>query len=154
MTAPANTAELKRLAEAATPGPWQNGIDDLEGVVSLGSENDGNVICLPPSRLMVLSLEEWPDNAAYIAAANPEAILSLISTIERLAEENAGLREGLIFATTTLYPEAAFRAGDCAERSGCASEICEAIRMLASNEQAVLERSACALSHAKTKEGA
>lgn len=74
-----NPDELERLARAATPGPWQNGFDDLEGVVSLGAKDDGNVVCLPPASFMELSQVRWDDNAAFIAAANPATILALLS---------------------------------------------------------------------------
>jgi len=87
--------ELKRLAEEATPGPWQNGIDDLEGVVAPHNPGLGNVICIPPKRNMYSSLERWPDNAAFIAAANPSAILALIAQNETLERERDTLAEAL-----------------------------------------------------------
>lgn len=82
-------AELARLAEAATLGKWQNGIDDCEGVVAL-AEHTGNVICLPPTDDMQASLEFWPRNAAFIAAANPATVLALLSEIAALRGERDG----------------------------------------------------------------
>ena len=81
-------AELARLAEAATLGKWQNGIDDCEGVVAL-AEHTGNVICLPPTDDMQASLEFWPRNAAFIAAANPARVIALLSEIAALRGELA-----------------------------------------------------------------
>jgi hypothetical protein len=55
-----------------TPGPWQSGFDDLEGVVSVasvGMVGDGNVVCLPPRCGMEASYARWPANARLIAAA-------------------------------------------------------------------------------------
>ena len=81
-----NPDELERLAKAATPGPWQNGFDDLEGVVSLGAKDDGNVVCLPPASFMELSQVRWDDNAAFIAAANPATILDLLAANRKMRE--------------------------------------------------------------------
>lgn len=72
--------ELKRLAEAATPGPWSY---------------DGSYIC--PARVEgeTTYVESWSaladshqmENVRYIAAANPAAILELIAEVDRLAAE-------------------------------------------------------------------
>lgn len=70
-------------AEKATAGPWQNGIDDLEGVVAPYQPGLGNVICIPPTKRMYSSLEHWDDNAAYIAAASPDRVLALLDEVER-----------------------------------------------------------------------
>lgn len=73
-------------AQSHTTGPRQNGMDDLEGVVSLGAQDDGNVICLPPSARMEASLSRWDANARLIAAA-PDllaAVWSLVEHFERV----------------------------------------------------------------------
>jgi hypothetical protein len=70
---------LERVAEAATPGPWQNGIDDLEGVVAPENPGLGNVICTPPTKRMYDSIERWPDNATHIATFDPPTVKALIS---------------------------------------------------------------------------
>ena len=65
-----NIEELKRLAEAATPGPWSSHPNGYYGVHS----NTGT-IC---------STGEKIADALYIAAANPAAILELIQQRDEL----------------------------------------------------------------------
>ncbi|HBP4991324.1 TPA: ead/Ea22-like family protein [Pseudomonas aeruginosa] len=77
-------AELRRLAKAATPGPWrvQTGCSWRR----IGTDSgDGDVLrpCTHPH-------DGWPDivapaeNLKYIASANPKAILALLDEIDRL----------------------------------------------------------------------
>ena len=62
-----NIEELKRLAEAATPGPWE--IDDmLADITGIEVWSTDGMLCE--------SISE--ENARYIAAANPAAVLELI----------------------------------------------------------------------------
>lgn len=76
-------SELKRLAEAATPGPWyQHG-----GIMQVLS-HDCETVCE--------TFEddgECPD-AQFIAAANPAAVLALIAESERIESERADLWRG------------------------------------------------------------
>ena len=65
-----NIEKLKRLAEAATPGPWSSHPNGYYGVHS----NTGT-IC---------STGEKIADALYIAAANPAAILELIQQRDEL----------------------------------------------------------------------
>ncbi len=57
-----NLPELKKLAEAATPGPWW-------------IDNHGN-------------LSHWrnDNDATFIATANPQTILQMIAVMEQMAE--------------------------------------------------------------------
>ena len=66
-----DNAELKRLAEAAYPGPWyvENGMDQVR-------DNADDFVCETG--------EDEPINSAFIAAANPAAVLALIAENERL----------------------------------------------------------------------
>lgn len=69
-----NIEELKRLAEAATPGQWSES-DGYAGVVAgkqfiAQAYGDRRADCI--------------NNAAYIAAANPAAILELIRQRDEL----------------------------------------------------------------------
>lgn len=97
-----NIDELERLARAATPGPW---FSDQEGRVwrrhpSELYENGGSVAGDKP---MATTSRGWfhegstgfpsGTNADYIAAANPAAILELISINRELEVELAGLRD-------------------------------------------------------------
>lgn len=92
MTPPILTlaAELKALAEKATPGPWtatDQGFTEptfwitaehpKAGTVSIAEIRSG---CDEADELA--SVE---DNAAYIAACSPEHILALIAELERLS---------------------------------------------------------------------
>ena len=102
-----NAQELEKLAKAATPGPWfQCGspwFSDGSGVLA-GSPD-------PHVGVLIVDTENWtgareeaadgyagqladPDaDAAFIAAANPAAILSLLSDL-RAAREQAKAAEG------------------------------------------------------------
>lgn len=95
MTSPLDLERLEEIARAATPGPWQNGIDDLEGVVAPDNPGLGNVICIPPTKKMYSSLEHWTDNAAHIATFNPPTVLRLISLLKEQEAEIGRLREAL-----------------------------------------------------------
>ncbi|HCF2029392.1 TPA: ead/Ea22-like family protein [Pseudomonas aeruginosa] len=86
-------AELRRLAKAATPGPWrvQTGCSWRR----IGTDSgDGDVLrpCTHPH-------DGWPDivapaeNLKYIASANPKTILALLDEIDRLKAENEALRK-------------------------------------------------------------
>ncbi|WP_341986876.1 ead/Ea22-like family protein [Pseudomonas aeruginosa] len=88
-------AELRRLAKAATPGPWrvQTGCSWRR----IGTDSgDGDVLrpCTHPH-------DGWPDivapaeNLKYIASANPNTILALLDEIDRLKAENEALRGAL-----------------------------------------------------------
>lgn len=91
------TDELRKAAEAATPGPWQQHLVDDTTVTSTtldvcctfpdGGRNDDVDFAAP--------VEQHEANAAYIAAANPKAILELLDRIAALEAENARLREAL-----------------------------------------------------------
>lgn len=69
-------SELKRLAEAATPGPWAY---------------DGSYVCPARTEDGTTYVELWrsiadchqPENTKFIAAANPAAVLALIAENER-----------------------------------------------------------------------
>ena len=97
--------ELKRLAEAATPGPWvaRPGDGALDGRsrfetkrhVLIYAEDDcdthpiADASCNHTCRMP----EEQEDNAAFIAAANPATVLDLIAQIEHLTAERERDRE-------------------------------------------------------------
>lgn len=71
------TDELLKLAEAATPGPWQKinrayKVHTVAGMDGLGIAN-----------------ADSPRTAAFIAAANPETIKRLVAVVEAAEEVNA-----------------------------------------------------------------
>ena len=74
-------SELKRLAEAATPGPWAY---------------DGSYVCPDRTEDGTTYVELWrsiadchqPENTKFIAAANPAAVLALIAEVEGLRAQH------------------------------------------------------------------
>lgn len=97
-------ADLQRLAEAATPGPWSvevNGAGPVNGpgepidvwtevCVSFDGANswlpDGQEFAMTPG-LMMGDHEGHEADAEFIAAANPAVVLALIAEVGRLAGE-------------------------------------------------------------------
>ena len=71
--------ELRQLAQAATPGPWRAAI----------SSSMVNRVCTTLET--VCETGKNIDDALYIAAANPAAILALIAEIDSLRDEVNGL---------------------------------------------------------------
>lgn len=68
-------SELKRLAEAATPGRWT--AYDTHGrrfIEAIGTED--HVVCATPKK-------QWLKDSQYIAAADPVTVLALIADLER-----------------------------------------------------------------------
>lgn len=73
-------ADLRRLAEAATPGPWEQS----EGGMYVDVVDDDSQVAEVIRRA----------DAAFIAAANPAAVLALLDEIERLrAGQDGEVRE-------------------------------------------------------------
>jgi hypothetical protein len=70
-----DAAELARLAEAATPGPW---VPQLPGRAVL-STTPGDGVAHPP-----VAVAWSAEIAAYIAAANPAAVLDLLAERKRM----------------------------------------------------------------------
>ena len=70
-----NIEELKRMAEAATPGPWDEG----DGHCLIVDANNGFVAQAYGERRRTEMA-----NAAFIAAANPAAVLELIRQRDEL----------------------------------------------------------------------
>ncbi|MFL4218709.1 ead/Ea22-like family protein [Pseudomonas aeruginosa] len=117
-------AELRRLAKAATPGPWrvQTGCSWRR----IGTDSgDGDVLrpCTHPH-------DGWPDivapaeNLKYIASANPKTILALLDEIDRLKAENEALLLGMR-AILNAYDYA-----DQYNKEGVAVEVMEDLRTL------------------------
>lgn len=81
-----NIEELKRLAEAATPGPWASHPKGYYGAVCRDEDQyDLVAVTHGQRRNNVLA------NEAFIAAANPAAVLDMIAEIEQLRDQVNGL---------------------------------------------------------------
>lgn len=76
--------KLKTLAQAASPGPWEDrlelndsGIEDEDGACICHIQYHGNI------NTVTRTGEHFShDDARYIAAAHPQAILALIAQLE------------------------------------------------------------------------
>ena len=91
-----NIEELKRLAEAATPGPWKYDYDDqdhdrLSGI--LWGTNLYAIATIPYNGQV--RDEKVTATGNYIAAANPAAVLELIAEVEALRANATGLEHQL-----------------------------------------------------------
>lgn len=78
-----DTTTLRRLAEAATPGPWH---DKMHCTVNSGHPHFEVVADTE------MDHERMTENAAYIAAVHPAAVLALLDEVERLRAEVARLQ--------------------------------------------------------------
>jgi hypothetical protein len=75
-TTGADVEELKRLAEAATPGPWkQTDWQSCDEPIDAGVATESGQAVAGTMQL---------EDATFIAAANPQAVLALIAEIARL----------------------------------------------------------------------
>ena len=89
----ADHAELARLAEAATPGPWYRGHNEngcAQGEMSVWPDAKmiGAIIAQCGHQAPWAGRFEQPaKDAAFIAAANPATVLALLSEIAELRGE-------------------------------------------------------------------
>lgn len=82
-----DVVELRCLAEAATPGPWWHEWVDGDDWWAVYGQPTGDMVC-PEVCTM------WgADESAYIAAANPAAVLGLLDEADALRAELAHMRE-------------------------------------------------------------
>ncbi|MHC9290513.1 ead/Ea22-like family protein [Pseudomonas aeruginosa] len=94
-------AELRRVAEAATPGPWScNRHWAIVGGPTLEFTNGA-----AQQQIAMACWQSWMreeelrNNAAFMAAANPKTILALLDEIDRLKAENERLLDELSACT-------------------------------------------------------
>lgn len=80
-------AELRRLAKAATPGPWE-----YQAPLKILAADRTSIVLIALSHA---SYREDEANSRLIAAANPKTILALLDEIDRLKAENEVLRGAL-----------------------------------------------------------
>ena len=90
--------ELRRLAEAATPGPWGSS-------GSQAWDTDGNLVAAVRDHS---ELVDRPD-AAYIAAVDPQTILGLLDEIDRLRLSDDYTPEGVDMVMQQLHDARAER---------------------------------------------
>ncbi|HFH2861800.1 TPA: ead/Ea22-like family protein [Pseudomonas aeruginosa] len=89
-------AELRRLAKAATPGPWILYVpEDYQGPEELPGYG---VECAEGRAIVWGALEpetgcQFDRDAEFIAAANPQAILALLDEIDGLSDELSACTE-------------------------------------------------------------
>jgi len=80
---------LRRLAQAATPGPWEF----WHGMIATDIDNDGGVVIANRPTPSGGKLQARVDtNFQYIVAANPAAITELLDRLEAAEEERDALR--------------------------------------------------------------
>lgn len=87
--------ELRRLAEAATAGPWstkQYGPDHVEVLLPNGF-----------SRVISDPTVVTDYDARFIAAANPSAVLALLERVRRLEDAARGVLKWTDFKDTDEY---------------------------------------------------
>ena len=81
-----NTQELRRLAEVATPGPWEDvhpNADD--GDIRVQRYHAEKRCRLDDEDTVAWKVSE--PNAAFIAAANPQAVLALLDELDALRSD-------------------------------------------------------------------
>ena len=96
-----NREELRRLAEAATPGPWVSGDPSFgngnaQMIVSISDRAMGRDIQGPNLRPALFDVE-------FIAAANPAAVLGLLDQLDAAEAKLAAVRE--IHSSAWWYDE-------------------------------------------------
>ena len=83
-----DTKELRRLAQAATPGPWKNSRAFELGPISDADDQSYGII--------IPIVDVYGDNKAadiaYIAAANPAAVSDILDRLEVAEKERDALR--------------------------------------------------------------
>lgn len=80
-------AELRALAESATPGPWEPTPDDMLseglGVVTFHPDGMGGPVC-EMSDPYPRGINHPVENMRFIAACNPLVVLELLYAIDRV----------------------------------------------------------------------
>ncbi len=91
--------ELRKLAEAATPGPWKVLPPRMTAAITICDRKYRPIVTTcsntAPETLAMHRSGEVRANAAFIAAANPVAVLSLLDAHAALLAENAELKRRL-----------------------------------------------------------
>ena len=83
-----DTKELRRLAQAATPGPWE--FEDVGHKYVVSKSGDGWIsreVCKLDGSTM--SAFRQKENGPFIAAANPAAIIEILDRLEATEEDRS-----------------------------------------------------------------
>ena len=90
-----DVAELRRLAEAATPGPWEafGAVDGRRGKRWLGVTTDMRATESARAGDVFAAQNCTRQDALFIAAANPAAVLALLDDADALRAELAHMTE-------------------------------------------------------------
>ena len=91
---PEKLAELRRLAEAATPGPWEafGAVDGRRGERWLGVTTDMRAIESARAGDVFAAQNCTRQDALFIAAANPAAVLGLLDHLAHMREARDNAR--------------------------------------------------------------
>lgn len=117
MTEKVEHTELRKLAEAATPGPWSVSDHEVRTSAFVRAPKFGHVCNAP------VSVHNFGDgnsqdparkNIAFIAAANPETVLALLAERDRLRELLVQYRRDLLHPLTPESRERRIKAIDAA----------------------------------------
>lgn len=86
-----NLDELRKVAEAATPGPWTR-----DGVGVLGAREDWD-LGKGPARIMAAQMpwrrERMEANAEHVATFDPPTVLALLSRLEQAEQAVQRVRD-------------------------------------------------------------
>ena len=100
MTRKNHREKLRRLAKAATPGPWYldgpwwYGDDDSAYCISTAEDAGRIAVTISPPKYIFGGAREIRDaNARYIAAANPAVVLDLLDQLDAAEARLAAMRE-------------------------------------------------------------
>ena len=89
-----DVAELRRLAEAATPGPWEafGAVDGRRGERWLGVTTDMRATESARAGDVFAAQDCTRQDALFIAAANPAAVLGLLDRLAHMTEARDNAR--------------------------------------------------------------
>ena len=126
-------AELERLAMAATPGPWYS----IDGTVFHITQRMTDTPEDEPEAEQSKIADSNADDATYIAAASPDAVLALIARLRAAEAERDRLRE----AEESLKEDAAERQKlPCKNKSAEVGQFGECLRCGAEQGEACIKR--------------
>ncbi|MGP5275198.1 ead/Ea22-like family protein [Pseudomonas helleri] len=116
-------SELKRLAETAPSGPWR-----------YWGETANEIFQCSGKRVLIIAHDQSVPACEFIAAANPAAVLSLISDYDSALTQVAALREELAAAAwiikETLGKDASDLRVQLADAERRNAELIELLRMI------------------------